>query len=93
LDETTETTNEHVESIYLHDPGERITNEAAGERTVGDLRGLATADGSVDIEHNDRITYGGVEYEVDTVVGYPVDGQPGDSHETNYWEITFVRRQ
>lgn len=93
LDETTETTSDHQEDIYLHDPNESIAEVEAGERTTGDLGGLVVADGSVDIEHGDRITYGGVEYEVDTVVGYPEDGEPGNAPDTNYWRVTFIRRQ
>lgn len=93
LDETTETTTEHQEQLYLHDPGESIAEVDAGERTVGDLGALAVADGTVDIEHGDRLTHGGVEYEVDTVVGYPNDGDPGNAPDTNYWNIMLIRRQ
>lgn len=94
LDEVTETTTEHSEDIYLHDPGENIAEVAAGERTVGDLGGLAVSDDSVDIQHGDRITHGGVEYEVDTVVGLPVDDDSdgSESPDTDYWKITFIRR-
>lgn len=93
LDETTETTTEHPEDIYLHDPDEGVAEVVGGERVTGDLAGLAIADGSVDVAHGDRVTYGGVEYEVDTIVGYPEDGEPGNSPNTSYWVISFVRRQ
>lgn len=95
LDERTETVNAHTEHVYPHDPSESIANEEGGERVVGDLAALAVADGTVDVQVNDRITYGGVEYEVDTVVGYPEDDDADgtESPDTDYWKLTFVRRQ
>lgn len=93
LDATTETTSDHSESIWLYEPRESVANEMLGERVEGSLGGLAIADGTVDIEKGDRVTYGGVEYEVDTIVGHPEDGQPGSSANTDFWIMSFVRRQ
>lgn len=87
LDSTTETTAEHSETVWLFNPDEVRSQSLAGDRITGDLGGLAVADGTVDIQNGDRVTHGGVEYEVDTVEGRPDDDSP------DYWEITFVRRQ
>jgi len=86
LDATTETTAAHTEDVWLFDPTETNIQASAGERVTGDLGGLAVADGNVDIQHGDRLTHGGVEYEVDTVVGVPDDAR------TEYWQITLLRR-
>lgn len=86
LDATSETTTEHMEDIWLFDPEESSVQGLAGERVTGDLGGLAVADGMVDIQNGDRVTHGGVEYEVDTVVGVP------DDEETDYYQISLVRR-
>lgn len=93
LDETTETTSEHSESVWLFEPRESSAEELAGERINGALGGLVIADGSVDLQRDDRVTYGGVEYEIDTIIGQPVDGEPGNSPDTDYWVVSFVRRQ
>lgn len=95
LDETTTTTTEHSERIWLFEPRENVSQEIAGEQLDGSLGGLAVADGTVDVQHNDRVTHGGVEYEVDTVVGHPADGNADGtpSPETDFWLITFMRRQ
>lgn len=86
LDETTETTTQHSETLWVFDPREVNVQSVAGERVTGDLTGLAVADGTVDIQKDDRLTHGGVEYEVDTVVGVP------DEENTDYWTISLVRR-
>lgn len=93
LDETTETTAEHTEQIWFVSPRKSVTNVDTGERVNGDLRGLAPD--PLDIQKDDRITYGGVEYEVDTVIGRPGDGTPdGETTEgVDYFVITLVRRQ
>jgi hypothetical protein len=95
LDETQTDTNEHTESLWLFEPRENVGKELAGKQVDGSLGGLAAADGSVDVALNDRIVYGGVKYEVDTVVGHPddadADGTP--SPDTDFWVISFVRRQ
>ena len=95
LDETQTTTDGHTESVWLFEPRENVAQEIAGERLEGSLGGLTVADGTVDIQHNDRITHGGVEYEVDTVVGHPEDGDADgtSSPDTDFWIVNFVRRQ
>lgn len=95
LDGTTETLDEHVENIWLFEPREQVANEIAGERVTGSLGGLVVADRAVDIQKDDRITHGGVEYDVDTVVGHPTDN-PADgtrSTGTDFFVVNFVRRQ
>lgn len=87
LGETKETTGEHTEHLWLFSPDENRVQSVAGERLTGDLAALAVADGSTDVKPDDRITHGGVEYEVDTVVGQPND------EDTNYWTISLIRRQ
>jgi hypothetical protein len=39
--------------------------------------------------------HGGVEYEIDTIVGHPNDDEPDGtgSPNTDFWVITFERRQ
>jgi hypothetical protein len=95
LDETVTSQNDHTESLWLFNPDESVAQEITGEQLVGQLGGLAVADGTVDLEHNDRITYGGVEYEVDTVVGIKNDDAADGtaSPDTDFWVISFVRRQ
>lgn len=87
LGETKETTEEHVEDLWLFDPDENRVQAATGERLTGDLAGLTLADGRTNIEHGDVIVHGGVEYEVDTVVGMPDDENP------DYWAVALLRRQ
>lgn len=86
LDQAEETKSEHSESLWLFEPEEARSRVPEGERIDGDLGALAIADGTVDIQNGDRLTHGGVEYEVDTVVGRPDDGS------TDYWAINLVRR-
>jgi hypothetical protein len=95
LGETQTTTAEHTESMWLFEPRESVAQEIAGERINGGLGGLALADGTVDLQHNDRITHGGVEYEIDTIVGHPEDDKTDatDSPDTDFWLVSFVRRQ
>lgn len=94
LDETTTTLSEHVEDLWLFSPQESIAQEIVGEHPNGSLGALAVSDGTVDIQHNDRITHGGVVYEVDTVVGHPEDGDADGtrSEGTDFWMIDLVRR-
>lgn len=88
LDQVEETTAEHTENVWLHVPEERVREVSSGEREVGDIAALAVADGTVDIQKDDRVTYGGVEYEVDSVIGLPEDnGSP------EMWLVQFIRRQ
>lgn len=94
LDETVETTDEHTESIWVFSPRENVADEITGEHLDGGLGGLIVADGTVDIQHNDRLTHGGVSYEVDTVVGHPNDGEADgtQSDGVDFWMVRFVRR-
>lgn len=87
-----ETTVNHTEDLWLFSPDEAVGEVAAGERINGDLMALGL-DG-IDIEKDDRITHGGVEYEVDTVIGRPQDNNAGGSThtDTNYFVISLVRR-
>lgn len=87
LDETTDTTADHTEQLWLFEPQEAVAQEAVGERVNGALGGLAVADGTVDIDKDDRVTHGGVVYEVDTIVGHPEDDN------ADLWLISFNRRQ
>lgn len=95
LDETSTSTADHTEDLWLFEPRESVAEELVGERVNGGLGGLAVADGTVDLERDDRITHGGVEYELDTVVGHPEDDDSDGtaSPETDFWLATFVRRQ
>lgn len=95
LDETTTTTSDHTEDIWLFQPRESVAAEIAGERVNGRLGGLAVADGTVDLQINDRVTHGGVEYEIDSIVGHPKDGDTNatPSPVTRFWVIDFERRQ
>lgn len=92
MGETTTTTSDHQEDIWLFDPQETVVEVPTGETQGGSIMGLAL-DG-VDIQHNDRVTHGGVEYEVDTVVGRPRDADAdGTTHtDVSYFTITFTRR-
>ena len=94
LDETVETTTEHVESMWVFEPRQNVSAEITGEHLEGGLGGLVVSDGTIDIQHNDRLTHGGVEYEVDTVVGHPndgaADGTPSDG--VDFWMVRFTRR-
>jgi len=91
--QTTTSSSDHTESIWLFEPRESVAQELAGEQVSGGLGGLAVADGTVDVQHDDRITHGGVTYEVDTVVGHPEDDDADgtSSPETDFWVIDMVR--
>jgi hypothetical protein len=91
--QTTTSSSDHTEDIWLFEPRESVAQELAGEQFSGGLGGLAVADGTVDVQHDDRITHGGVEYEVDTVVGHPEDDDSDGtaSPETDFWVIDMVR--
>jgi len=96
LDEVTTTETEHTEQIWLFEPRESIAEELSGERIEGGLGGLIVSDGTVDVEHGDRVRYGGVEYEVDTIVGHPTDVDvTGGSiaWEDGYWGSEFLWNQ
>lgn len=95
LDDTTETLSEHTESMWLFQPRESVSEELAGERINGSLGALVVAERAVDIQKDDRITHGGVEYEVDTIVGHPEDAAADGtrSPDTDFFIIDLVRRQ
>lgn len=95
LDEVQTSTTDHTEDLWLFEPRESVAEELVGERVNGGLGGLAVADGTVDLQRDDRITHGGVEYEIDTVVGHPEDADPDGttSPDTDFWLVNFVRRQ
>lgn len=94
LDDTDETIDEHTESMWLFDARESIADEIGGDRINGGLGGLVVAGRAVDLDKDDRITHGGVEYEIDTIVGQPVDDDPDGtcSPETTFYIVNFVRR-
>lgn len=93
LDATTETLAEHTESLWLFEPQENVAQEMAGEQVNGSLGAIVVA-GSPDIEKDDRLVHGGVEYEVDTVVGHPEDGDADGtlSPEVEFFLVDLVRR-
>jgi len=95
LDEQTTSETAHEESLWLFEPTERVSEELAGERIEGSLGALAVADGTVDMQVDDRVTYGGAEYEIDTVVGHPDDNDADGtaSPGTDFWIVSFNRRQ
>lgn len=93
LDESSESTTDHREDMWLFRPNESVAEEIAGDRIGGSLGGFCIADGTVDIQHRDRVTYGGVEYEIDTIEGHPEDGEPGNAPDTSFWIVSFDRRQ
>jgi len=93
LDEVTTTESDHTERIWLFEPRESVAAELAGERIDGGLGGLIVSDGNVDVKHGDRVTYGAVEYEIDTIVGHPIDAEPGSAPDTSFWILSFERRQ
>lgn len=95
LDQNTETTTDHTEDLWLFEPREALAEEIVGERINGSLGALAVSDGTVDLQTDDRVTHGGVTYEVDTVVGHPEDGAADGTStpDTDFWIVTFTRRQ
>jgi hypothetical protein len=61
-DETVEQETGYTTQLWLYQGTSRIVQEMLGERTVGTLSGLGTTPNEVDVD--DRLIYGGVEYEV-----------------------------
>jgi hypothetical protein len=94
LDTTDETLAEHTAQLWLFQPTENVSQELVGERVEGSLGALGVAD-SLDLEKDDRITHGGVEYEVDTIVGHPDDADADGTTQggTNFFVVSLVRRQ
>lgn len=95
LDDTVETLTDHIEQMWLFEPREQAASEIAGERINGSLGALVVAERAVDIRHGDRITHGGVEYEVDTVVGHPDDDEADGSvsEGVDFFVVDLVRWQ
>lgn len=96
LDDTVESTSDHTEDAWLFAPDESTAMEITGYEVNGSLGGLVVADGGEDIELDDRVVHGGVEYEVASVVGYPEDDEADGSstyEATDFWVIEFSRRQ
>lgn len=94
LGTTEETLAEHTESMWLFEPTESVSQEMTGEQINGGLGALVVAD-TPNIKKDDRITYGGVEYEVDTVVGHPQDAAADGTEAPNvdFFVVDFRRRQ
>ena len=94
LDTTDETLNEHTVQLWLFQPTENVSQELVGERVDGSLGALGVADG-LDLEKDDRLTHGGVEYEVDTIVGHPDDAAADGTTQsgTKFFVVSLVRRQ
>lgn len=92
LGETETTTSDHTEDLWLFEPQEAATEIPAGEHVTGQLAALGL-DG-IDVQREDRITHGGAEYEVDTVIGQPEDNDAdGTTHtDTAYFVVNLVRR-
>lgn len=92
LDQETETTTTRTERLWLFDPRKSVQEVAGGERVQGDLSALGK-DG-IQVEKGERLTHGGVEYEVDTVTGFPEDeSADGTTHDNvEYFRIELVRR-
>jgi hypothetical protein len=93
LDEIEKQTSEHTEQMWLTDASEGRASELVGEYATGNLVGLAAADGAVSASVGDTVTYGGVEYEITSIVGKPVDGEVGGSSDTEFWMFEFERNQ
>jgi hypothetical protein len=95
LDAVTTTTSDHTEDVWLFQPQERVSEQLVGEQLDGSLGGLLVSDGTVDLQLNDRVIYGGVEYEINSVVGHPDDDKPDGtaSPNTDIWIVDFARRQ
>lgn len=95
LDDIEKTLSEHTEDMWIYEPRESVGQEFAGERINGSLGALVVADRAVDLQKDDRLVHGGVEYEIDTIVGHPEDTEPDGtvSPNTKFFVIDFVRRQ
>lgn len=81
--------------MWVFEPRESVGQELAGERVNGSLGAVLVAEDTADIQKDDRIVHGGVEYEVDTVVGHPEDeaADGTTSPDTDFFVVSFTRRQ
>jgi len=70
-DETVEQETGYTTQLWLYQGTSRIVQEMLGERTVGTLSGLGTTPNAVEVD--DRLIYGGVEYEVVEKTPMPQD--------------------
>lgn len=82
--EIVESESTHTVNLWCYSPRNVTSQLISGEHTSGDLQGLVKP--SEDITFDDRLTHGGVEYEVDDVTVFPDETQP------IYHKLTLVRR-
>jgi hypothetical protein len=78
-DVTDKTQRNDPAHLYLYRPGESEVQVPGGVRTEGSLQGLAVNDrGGIqpNIEVGDHLTYGGVEYELESMTGVHRDENP-----------------
>lgn len=68
-----DSTATHNANLWVHSPNESIVQTATGERTDADL--MATFLPSENLESDDRISYNGYDYEVQTVLHHPSAAQ------------------
>lgn len=92
MGEVSETTATHTEDLWLNAQQIGVIETPAGERETGAI--FAVGLDGIDVQKDDRVTHGGVEYEVDSVVGIPDDNDAdGTTHsDTRYFRIRLVRR-
>lgn len=64
-------TSTHSADLWVHSPSESLVQTDYGERTDATL--MATFLPTEDVQSDDRITYDGHSYEVDTVLDHPSD--------------------
>lgn len=72
--ESSESETTHLADLWVYNPEEQNIGTEYGDRLEGDLQALCFP--SEDIEHEDRIDYGGFTYEVNDVVQLPDAGSP-----------------
>lgn len=82
--ETVTTESTHTVSLWCFEPRNVTAEFSSGEHTSGSLQALSNP--SEDITFDDRLTHGGVEYDVDDVSMYP------DAKSPVYRRLTLVRR-
>lgn len=83
-DESIEQETGYTTQLWLYQGTSRIVQEMLGERTVGTLSGLGTTPNDVGVD--DRLIYGGVEYEV-------VEKTPMPQNDPQIVAIGATRRQ
>lgn len=72
--EVEETESTHTATLWCFSPRNMTSQLMSGEHTSGSLQALMIP--SEDVTFDDRLTHGGVEYEVDDVIIYPDKTQP-----------------